>query len=61
MMAQWMISQKRIENWLLWVFADVIMTILCISQGLWFTAFQYAVFTGIALAGFFEWRKKLEV
>lgn len=59
MMAQWMISQKRIENWLLWVFADIIMTILCISQGLWFTAFQYAVFTGIALSGFFEWRKKL--
>jgi nicotinamide mononucleotide transporter len=59
MLAQWMISRKMIENWLLWLFADIIMTILCLYQGLWFTAFQYAVFTGIATSGYFEWRKKL--
>lgn len=59
MLAQWMISRKKIENWLLWIVGDTIMTVLCLYQNLWFTAFQYAVFTGIATSGFLEWKKKL--
>jgi nicotinamide mononucleotide transporter len=61
MIAQWMISRKMLENWLLWLFADIIMTALCLYQGLWFTALQYAVFTGIATDGYFEWRRKVRV
>ncbi len=57
--AQWMISMKKIENWILWFVADVIMVVLCIAQGLYFTSFQYAVFTLIAVLGYREWRTKM--
>lgn len=57
--AQWLLSRKKIENWILWISADVVMTFLCAWQDLWFSSFQYLVFTIIAVLGFIEWRKKL--
>jgi nicotinamide mononucleotide transporter len=60
MVAQWLLSRKKIENWILWISADVVMTVLCAWEGLWFTAFQYLVFTVIATLGFIEWKGKLK-
>jgi len=60
MVAQWLLSRKKIENWILWISADSVMTVLCAWEGLWFTAFQYFVFTIIATLGFIEWRGKLK-
>ena len=57
--AQWMLSRKRIENWILWIAADSVMIGLCFWQELYFTSFQYLVFTIIAVLGFIEWRTKL--
>lgn len=59
MVAQWLLSQKKIENWIFWIVADTIMVILCIHEGLLFTAIQYFVFTIIATLGFLEWRIRL--
>jgi nicotinamide mononucleotide transporter len=59
MVAQWLLSRKKIENWLLWIGADLIMVAICISQGLPFTALQYFIFTIIATFGFIEWKTKL--
>jgi len=57
--AQWLLSQKKIENWIMWIFADTVMVGLCAWEGLYFTSFQYLVFTVIATFGFLEWRIKL--
>ena len=59
MIAQLMISRKKLENWLLWIVSDLIMVVLCLSQALWITSFQYAVFTIIAFLGYREWRLKM--
>ena len=59
MVAQWMLSRKKIENWLLWIAADSVMIGLCAWEGLYFSSFQYLVFTLIAILGFREWRTKL--
>ncbi len=59
MIAQWLLSRKKIENWVLWIAADTIMIVLCAVEHLYFTSFQYLVFTIIAVLGFFEWRIKL--
>jgi len=59
MVAQWLLSRKKIENWILWIAADTIMIVLCAVEHLYFTSFQYLVFTIIAVLGFFEWRIKL--
>lgn len=60
MVAQWLLSQKKIENWLLWIMADLVMVVICLSQGLPFTSLQYFVFTIIAFSGFMEWKTKLK-
>ena len=57
--ASWLLSRKKIENWLLWIAADAVMIGLCSWQGLYFTAFQYLVFTIIAIMGYREWKTKL--
>ena len=57
--AQWLLSRKKIENWILWISADSVMIGLCAWEGLYFTSFQYLVFTIIAILGFREWRTKL--
>jgi nicotinamide mononucleotide transporter len=57
--AQWMLSRKKIENWLLWISADTVMIGLCAWEGLFFSSFQYLVFTIIAILGYREWKLKL--
>lgn len=57
--AQWLLSRKKIENWLLWILGDVISIGLFASQNLYFSSLQYLVFTIIAVLGFLEWRIKL--
>jgi len=59
MVAQWLLSRKQIENWILWILADAVMIGLCAWEGLYFTSLQYLVFTIIAILGFLEWRTKL--
>ena len=59
MVAQWMLSRKKIENWILWIAADSVMIGLCAWEGLWFSSFQYLVFTIIAILGYREWKTKL--
>lgn len=57
--AQWLVSRKKIENWLLWIAGDLISIVLFASQGLYFSSLQFLVFTIIATMGFLEWRIKL--
>ena len=57
--AQWMLSRKKLENWILWIAADTVMIGLCFWEGLYFSSFQYLVFTIIAILGFREWKAKL--
>ena len=59
MVAQWMLSRKKIENWILWIAADSVMIGLCAWEGLYFSSFQYLVFTVFAVLGFIEWKTKL--
>jgi len=58
--ATWMMARKLIENWIIWVFADLISVGLYIGKHLWVTAFLYLVFTVMAVIGFIEWRKNLK-
>jgi nicotinamide mononucleotide transporter len=57
LVAQWMIARKKIENWLLWIFADVIYIPLYIYKELPLTAFLYLVFLVMAIKGFIDWKK----
>jgi nicotinamide mononucleotide transporter len=58
--AQYLLNRKAIENWLLWIVADVIYIWLYISRDLRLTAILYFVFLCLCVAGFLSWRRSLK-
>jgi nicotinamide mononucleotide transporter len=54
----WLLAYKKIENWYAWIIGDVISIGLYVYLGLYFTSFQYLVFSIIAVLGFLEWKRK---
>lgn len=59
LIAQWMMTRKLLENWLLWVGVDVVYVGMFIYKGLYLTAFNYAVYLVIAAFGYFAWKRSL--
>jgi nicotinamide mononucleotide transporter len=55
----WLLARKKIENWILWIAGDFISIFLFAYEKLYFSSFQFLVFTVIAVFGFLEWRRKL--
>jgi len=57
LVAQIFLARKVLENWLVWIFVDVIYVGVYIFKGLHLTAIMYAIYVGIALMGYIDWRK----
>jgi nicotinamide mononucleotide transporter len=57
LVAQVFLARKVLENWLIWIFVDVIYVGVYIFKGLDLTAVMYAIYVGIALLGYFDWKK----
>ena len=55
LVAQWMMTRKILENWVLWIVADVVYVPMYIYKGLPVTAALYAVFLGLAVIGLRSW------
>ena len=55
----WLMANRKIENWILWIIGDIISIPLYFFKGYTFTSIQYIVFTVIAFYGFLEWKKTL--
>jgi nicotinamide mononucleotide transporter PnuC len=53
----WMLARKYIEQWLIWIVVDAISAALYLYKGLEFTAGLYAIYTIIAIFGYFKWKK----
>jgi nicotinamide mononucleotide transporter len=60
LVAQWMMTRKLLENWLLWIAVDVVYIGLFINRGLPLTAILYTVFLGLAVLGYVMWRRDLQ-
>ena len=58
--AMWLMANKKIENWTLWIFGDIVSIPLYLVKGYGFTAIQYAIFLIIAIMAYFSWRKAIE-
>jgi nicotinamide mononucleotide transporter len=59
LVAQWMMTRKKLENWLLWVVVDVLYVGMFIFKGLYLTAALYAVFVALAVRGYVDWRRSM--
>ena len=55
----WLMAKRKIENWIFWIIADIISVPLYFYKGLTFSSLQYLIFTFIAIAGYYSWKKIL--
>jgi nicotinamide mononucleotide transporter len=57
--AMWLMANKKLENWTLWIIGDIVSIPLYFIKGYGFTGLQYSIFLILAIMGYFEWRKQL--
>lgn len=57
--AMWYMANKKLENWILWIIADVITIPLYAYRGLGILSLQYVLFTILAVQGYIQWKKNL--
>jgi len=55
--ATWMLARKKIEQWLIWIFVDLVSVGLYLYRGLYPTVFLFLVYAVMAVIGYYEWRK----
>jgi len=55
LVAQWMMTRKIIENWVLWILVDVVYVPMYVVKGLGPTAALYGVFLVLAVIGLRAW------
>ena len=58
--AMYYMALKKIENWTLWVIANVISIPLYAYRGLGMLSLQFIVFTVLAIQAYLSWKKMLE-
>ena len=59
--ATWMLAKKYIEQWLIWIFVDILSAGLYIYKELWATVVLFTVYTFMAYLGYIEWKKDLKL
>jgi nicotinamide mononucleotide transporter len=57
--ATYLMVQKKVECWLVWLAVDVVATGLYFSKEIYFVGAEYFVFCIIAAFGFIRWRKEV--
>lgn len=57
LVAQVYMARKVLENWLIWIFVDIIYVGVYFVKHLDITAVMYAIYVGIALLGYLDWKK----
>ena len=57
LVAQVFLARKVLENWLIWIFVDIIYVGVYSFKHLNLTALMYAIYIAIALMGYLDWRK----
>lgn len=57
LVAQWQMTRKYAENWLLWIAVDVFYIPMWAFKHLYLTSLLYAIFLVMATLGWLEWRR----
>lgn len=57
LIAQVFLARKVLQNWLIWIFVDIIYVSMYFSKELYATGLMYALYVFIAAMGYRDWRK----
>ena len=58
--AMWLMARRKLENWTWWIVGDIISVPMYFFKGYTLTSFQYMVFLGLAIWGYYNWRNLIE-
>jgi len=58
--AMWYMATKKLENWTLWIIADLITIPLYAYRGWGMLSLQFVIFTILAIQGYRSWKKHLD-
>jgi nicotinamide mononucleotide transporter len=59
LIAQALLTRKKLETWLLWIAVDLVYVPMYLSQRLFLTAGLYAIFLALAVLGLRDWRRSM--
>ena len=57
--AMWLMANKKLENWILWIIGNIITIPLYLSSDKIILSIQYVIFTILAIQAYIEWKKSL--
>jgi len=57
--AMWLMANKKLENWILWIAGNIVSIPLYFVKGYGFTGIQYIIFLVLAILGYLAWKKHL--
>ena len=58
LVAQYLLARKVLQNWLIWIFVDIIYVGVYAFKDLHLTAIMYVIYISMALLGYLDWRKE---
>ncbi|MEZ4774262.1 MAG: nicotinamide riboside transporter PnuC [Bacteroidia bacterium] len=61
LLAQVLMAQKKIENWLIWIAVDVIAIGIYWYKDLRLTALMFLIYLVLATLGYFNWKRKMGI
>lgn len=53
----WLLAKKYMENWYCWIISNIIYSTLYFIQGFTISGIFFTIYSAIAVAGYFNWRK----
>ena len=59
--ATWWLTRSYLQQWLLFIVADILTTTLCVTTGQYWMALLYLAYIGSAIYGYFHWKKRGKV
>ena len=58
--AMWLMANKKLESWFMWIVVNVASVPLYFIKGFGFTGIQYTVFLILAIQGHYEWKRRMK-
>ncbi len=53
----WWLAKSYPQQWLIWIVADILSTVLCLVSGMYWMAILYLAYTLSAIYGYWHWTK----
>lgn len=59
--ATYMTVKKKIDNWIIWIIIDIILSYILYLKGLPYYSFLYLIYLIFAVVGFYKWKKEIKI